>query len=325
MDDPMNVAAVSRKPITLALSDIILDPDLQPRQRIDEATCKEYLDALIDGAVFPPVTVFREGAQHWLADGYHRLHAHKAAGLTEIRAIVAPGTRLDALRFALGANAIHGKRREAGDYRAAYIRACDNGLVDPVDSDAVQALLRCTIRWAITLTEAARADANRARDAEIVARKAAGQSNRAIARDVGVSHQTVGRAVSGPKTNTSQMDHPAEPKLLHPLPANAPKPLHPAQVEFNDMTSPRGQRWGTAPKSTGTRRVRIDRRTRAYQQGAARKERESADRLSPLVKRATATIGSQDLFQLNNKLVRGHPDRSMLLRLLAAETQPVLI
>jgi ParB-like nuclease domain len=235
-------ATTTENSILVPLEDIALDVDLQPRQRIDKTTCEEYFDALIDGAVFPPVTVFREGAQHWLADGFHRWHAHKAAGRSEISAVVAPGTRLDALRFALGANATHGKRREPGDYRAAYYRASRQGLVDPTDVVAVQTLLRCTTQWAYRLTEIARASADAKRDADIAARKAAGHSNRAIARDVGLSHQTVARATSGPKTNGLKMDHPTESSL--DLSDTLPRPPHSAPTEFNDMTSPSGQRWG---------------------------------------------------------------------------------
>ena len=65
MGDPMNVAAVSRKPMTLAVGDIIVDPDLQPRQRIDITTSEEYSHALIDGAIFPPVVVFCDGTRRW--------------------------------------------------------------------------------------------------------------------------------------------------------------------------------------------------------------------------------------------------------------------
>jgi ParB-like chromosome segregation protein Spo0J len=246
--DGMNVAAVAQKPVSLALSSIKLDAELQPRQRIDKETWEEYLNALTDGALFPPVMVFHDGETYWLADGFHRWHAHEAASLNEITAIVVEGSRDDALRFALGANAIHGKRREAGDYRSAYERARKHGLVDPADVAAVQALLRCTMRWATTLTEAARGDAARARDAEIAERKLAGESNRAIARDVGVDEKTVRNVTSAEKRNTSKYPHPIEPRPLSaaPLPKNPtePVPKHPAQVEFEDMTSARGQRWG---------------------------------------------------------------------------------
>jgi len=134
------------------------------------------------------------------------------------------GARLDALRFSLGANASHGKRREAGDYSRAYERAPDHELVDP---NRRSRHARAT-RWATTLTEAPR-------DNDIAERQAAGQSERTIAQETGLPKSTMqdvsvrkrsgsqsgrraGRTVSGPKTNTSQMDHPAEPKPTAPCP-----------------------------------------------------------------------------------------------------------
>lgn len=225
--------AITRRPVTLAISDLILDPDLQPRQQIDRATWEEYLNALADGAIFPPVTVFRDGARYRLADGWHRFHAHQAAHAETINAIVVEGSREDAMRFALGANAVHGKRREPGDYRAAYDRAVKFRLVDATDAGAVQGLLRCTTQWAYKLSEPARVAADVARDAEIAERKAAGQSNRAIARDVGVVEGTVRNVIGAQKINSLTSTHSTE-----------PKPTHPAQLEYNDMTSPRGLAWG---------------------------------------------------------------------------------
>jgi ParB-like chromosome segregation protein Spo0J len=60
------------------------------------------------GATFPPVVVFHYGQRHWLADGFHRLYAAEAAGIGVISADVRPGTRRDALKHALSANAQHG-------------------------------------------------------------------------------------------------------------------------------------------------------------------------------------------------------------------------
>jgi hypothetical protein len=260
---------------------------------------------------------------------------------------VTPGTRLDALRFALGANAVHGKRRDPGDYRSAYARACDNGLVGPTDVAAVQAVLHCTKQWAYRLTEAARAEADAKRDADIAARKAAGQSNRAIARAVGLSHQTVARATSGPKTNSLEVDHPADPpSVLTDLP---PRPMHPAQIEFNHMTSPSGLRWGDGrsetvslfpvdaintlespyarenTKSRTARRVGIDTGKRPDPQKEAREEQQRAYRHGPLVRRLGAAMGPQDLAMWHKALRGTRQDRSTISRLLAAEIQPVLV
>ncbi len=96
----------------------------------------------------PPVLVVRDGEQHWLVDGFHRWHAHKALGLAEIAALVREGNALDALRASLRANAEHGKRREPADFRRGYQLAIKHQMVPPTDSEAVADLLRCSVRWA---------------------------------------------------------------------------------------------------------------------------------------------------------------------------------
>jgi ParB-like chromosome segregation protein Spo0J len=82
-------------------------------------TVDEYAAAIVDGKEFPEVVVFYDGADHWLADGFHRLLAHEKAGLVDILAEVRPGTKRDALLFAVGANASHGLPRTNKDKRRA--------------------------------------------------------------------------------------------------------------------------------------------------------------------------------------------------------------
>ena len=94
-------------------------------------------------------------------------------------------TALDAVLISLSANAEHGKRREAGDYRKAYDIACRYELVEPTDSDAVAKLLRCSIRWAEMLTREARERERAEREEAIVRARDKGKSNRQIAAELG--------------------------------------------------------------------------------------------------------------------------------------------
>ena len=106
--------------IKLPLKQIRYDnDDLQPRCDMDWTLVGEYAEAMKAGAVFPPVTVFSDGNSHWLADGFHRVHATRKAGVTEVEAEIREGDRRDAVLFAMGANASHGKRRTNEDKRRA--------------------------------------------------------------------------------------------------------------------------------------------------------------------------------------------------------------
>ena len=101
---------------TLPLADIVQDPSLQLRVRLDRGTVQRYADLLAeDPRSLPPVVVVAlEGASatdepcHLLADGFHRLAAAELAGLPDLAAITLSGTWHDALLYAAQANAAHG-------------------------------------------------------------------------------------------------------------------------------------------------------------------------------------------------------------------------
>ena len=63
--------------------------------------------------------VFAEDGTYRLADGFHRVEAARLAGLEKITAEVKSGGKLEALRYALGANVRHGLRRTNADKRHA--------------------------------------------------------------------------------------------------------------------------------------------------------------------------------------------------------------
>jgi hypothetical protein len=100
----------------LPLAALRIDGGTQQRETINEAVVAEYAE---DVDALPPVVVFHDGADHWLAGGFHRYHAHRKAGKEAIRAEVRKGTRRDAVLFACGDNAEHGLRRGNADKRKA--------------------------------------------------------------------------------------------------------------------------------------------------------------------------------------------------------------
>ena len=100
---------------TIKLSDIVIDEDTQQRERIDLDMVAEYAESIQCGSKFPPVTVFFDSAQYWIADGYHRYYAHKSSDIHEILADVHDGTKDDAVMFSFGANGTHGKRLTNAD------------------------------------------------------------------------------------------------------------------------------------------------------------------------------------------------------------------
>ena len=103
----------------IPLVELRRDGGTQVRAEMNAATVEDYAAALADGAAFPPVVVFFDGERHWLADGFHRVAAHEAAGVEDVLAEVRQGTREDALWFALSANKRHGLPMSNADKQRA--------------------------------------------------------------------------------------------------------------------------------------------------------------------------------------------------------------
>ena len=111
----------------IELSRIRIDGGTQTREKLNEATVKEYVEAINAGATFPPVTLFFDGSNYWLADGFHRFFATKKAGKKQIHEDITPGTQRDAVLHSLGANTSHGLPRSNKDKK----RAVETLLNDP--------------------------------------------------------------------------------------------------------------------------------------------------------------------------------------------------
>jgi hypothetical protein len=106
---------------SISLDRIQIDGGTQPREYLNELVISDYTEAMADGADFPPLVVFFDGSQYWLADGFHRFFAAKKQGITSLAAEVRQGTRRDAVLYAAGANATHGLRRTNADKRRAVL------------------------------------------------------------------------------------------------------------------------------------------------------------------------------------------------------------
>lgn len=91
----------------IKVSAIREDGGTQPRGEKNQDRIGQMAETLDDGHDLPPVTVYHDGTDYWLADGFHRLAAHKAAGLTLIRCHVIQGTQADAQWHSYSANKSH--------------------------------------------------------------------------------------------------------------------------------------------------------------------------------------------------------------------------
>jgi ParB-like nuclease domain len=105
----------------IKLSRIRDDADTQARVKLDGAVINAYAEDMEEGTVFPPITVYHDGKDYILADGYHRFAAalQVYGGDSEIQAHVKEGTKRDAILYSVGANALHGLRRTNQDKRRA--------------------------------------------------------------------------------------------------------------------------------------------------------------------------------------------------------------
>ena len=92
----------------LNLLTIKIDGGTQARVALNQDVVKEYAESMREGDVFPPITVFFDGSDYWLADGFHRYFATKANAFTSIEADIKNGTLDDATLFAFSANSKRG-------------------------------------------------------------------------------------------------------------------------------------------------------------------------------------------------------------------------
>jgi len=111
---------------SLPLDRIKADYSAQPRENLNTDITEAYERDLKSGHEFPPITVFWDGENYWLADGFHRRYAALNIGLKDFPAEIRKGDLRDAILFSCGANADHGKRRTNEDKRRAVTRLLED-------------------------------------------------------------------------------------------------------------------------------------------------------------------------------------------------------
>lgn len=107
------------KPTLLEPSLIRTDGGTQPRVRICDELVDDYAASYRDNDPMPPLDVFYDGTDYWLADGFHRLAGAIKADQAKIECFINEGSLRDAVLFSVGANATHGQRRTNVDKRRA--------------------------------------------------------------------------------------------------------------------------------------------------------------------------------------------------------------
>lgn len=108
---------VIQKTRILKLTEIKLDPHLQVRSSLDERHIEDLVEVIRKEERFQgqmPV-VFADGRVNWLADGFHRWHAHDRAGEERMECDLRSGGFEDAIEYAMReANGRHGLKLDPG-------------------------------------------------------------------------------------------------------------------------------------------------------------------------------------------------------------------
>lgn len=108
----------------MKLSQLTLDPGLQMRTELNQDVVDEYAQAMLNGDKFPPIIVFNDGDNNYVAEGFTRCAAAAQAGIEIIDADVHMGTYEDAFDYAFTkANHDNGQRYKNVDKVSAFKKA----------------------------------------------------------------------------------------------------------------------------------------------------------------------------------------------------------
>lgn len=103
----------------ISINAVRTDGGTQMRAELSTEVFMDYRDKVLAGVEFPPLDVFFDGSEYWLADGFHRFYGHREAKKVSVKCVVHNGTVRDAILFAVAANTAHGLPRTRADKRNA--------------------------------------------------------------------------------------------------------------------------------------------------------------------------------------------------------------
>ncbi|HNB72454.1 MAG TPA: ParB/RepB/Spo0J family partition protein, partial [Acidobacteriota bacterium] len=122
---PAQPLAISAEPkftqVSLALERIRTDGNTQSRAGINWNVVETYAERLVAGDQFPPVDVYFDEHQYWLADGFHRVEAARRVRYSTFPARVFQGSRRDAQLHSIQSNITHGLQRSDADKRMVVL------------------------------------------------------------------------------------------------------------------------------------------------------------------------------------------------------------
>ena len=127
----------------IKLQDIVIDKDTQSRDKIDEALVGQYAEDMQEGHKFPALSVFFDGLNYYLVDGYHRYFALLRIGADEFDVVVHNGTRREAEIFSWGVNSKHGMPRSNATKRMIVLKALED--IEFADKNAREIALVCCL------------------------------------------------------------------------------------------------------------------------------------------------------------------------------------
>ena len=172
------------------LSDVEFIQGVYPREKPNSSTIGQYVDALRDGAEFPPIDLDKDGLV--LLDGYHRWRAHQEIGIDTIEARIIDLEGVPRLLYAAGLNSIHGDRLSMGEKRQVARQMAEAGVKQAEIREWLRVSIGTVSEWVRDITQRQQ----RSRDARIWWLHLLGWTQREIAGVLDTHQEAVNRARS---------------------------------------------------------------------------------------------------------------------------------